>query len=381
MNSPKINHIICKVASICNLSCDYCYVFNKQDQSYKLQTNLMSLIVANTFIMRLEEYLSINAAANVSITFHGGEPLLEDKSFYVRIAQKLEKYNSRVFLNIQTNGTLIDEDWCRIFNQFNFSVGISIDGDEQANMCRRYKDGIFAHKQIMNGYKLLVKNKVNHGILSVINIHISPKQFYDYFKSIGASYIDCLLPDANYETYNSSNNGVGMWLCQLFDIWFGDKERFSIRLFESIIKLILQPDCTVGGEMFGNTENGVIDINPNGDIDVPDTLRICNIKLKNKDYSIFYNHLTDICDEEIFQKFYYSHSDNYISSKCRLCVIRKICEGGLLAHRFSKQKQFNNPSVYCHELFLLVMQIQRKLCSQIKETIIDKIEINDFNAW
>ena len=128
MNSVKINHIICKVASICNLSCDYCYVFNKRDKSYKRQANLMSLAVADTFVMRLEEYLSLNTA-NVSITFHGGEPLLEDKNFYVRIAQKLEKFNSRVFLNIQTNGTIIDEEWCKIFNQFNLSVGISIDGD------------------------------------------------------------------------------------------------------------------------------------------------------------------------------------------------------------------------------------------------------------
>lgn len=311
MNSVKINHIICKVASICNLSCDYCYVFNKRDKSYKRQANLMSLAVADTFVMRLEEYLSLNTA-NVSITFHGGEPLLEDKNFYVRIAQKLEKFNSRVFLNIQTNGTIIDEEWCKIFNQFNFSVGISIDGDEQANIYRRYKNGTFAHRQIMNGYKMLVENKVRYGVLSVINTHIPPREFYDYFKSIGALYIDCLLPDANYETYNSSNNGIGIWLCQLFDIWFEDKKRFSIRLFESIIKLILQSESTVGGEMFGNTENGVIDINPNGAIDVPDTLRICNIKLKNKNYSIFNNRLTDICDEEIFRKFYYSHSDNYM---------------------------------------------------------------------
>lgn len=380
MNPVKINHIICKVASICNLSCDYCYVFNKQDKSYKRQANLMSLAVADTLVMRLEEYLSLNTA-NVSITFHGGEPLLEDKSFYVKIAQKMEKFNSRVFLNIQTNGTLLDEDWCQIFNRYNISVGISIDGDEHANIYRRYKNGAFAHKQIMNGYKMLVENKVRFGVLSVINTHISPMEFYDYFKSIGVLYIDCLLPDANYETYNSSNNGIGIWLCQLFDIWFGDKKRFSIRMFESIIKLILQPESSVGGEMFGNTENGVIDIDPNGTIDVPDTLRICNIKLRDKKYTIFSNQLTDICDEDIFQKFYYSHSDNYISSKCKLCVIRKICGGGLLAHRFSKKRLFNNPSVYCHELYLLIMQIQRKLCSQMKETNIDKIEIDDFNAW
>lgn len=68
------------------------------------------------------------------------------------------------------------------------------------------------------------------------------------------------------------------------------------------MKLILRPNWTVGGEMFGNTTNGVIDISPNGDIDVPDTLRICNTDLKKGKYSINRNKLIDICEEDIFQK-------------------------------------------------------------------------------
>lgn len=380
MNSVEINHIFLKVASTCNLSCDYCYVFNKQDKSYLHQDNLMSVAVANTFIARLKEYLSQNKR-KVTITFHGGEPLLEDKSFYVELAQKLIGFRDRVNLNVQTNGTLIDTEWCTIFNLYDISVGISIDGDEQANVCRRFRNGSYAYKHIIRGYSLLVENGVSHGILSVINTHVSPIVFYNHFKSIGAQYIDCLLPDANYETYNSSNTGIGIWLCQLFNIWFKDKKRFSIRLFESIIKLIFLPSGAVGGEMFGNTQNGVIDISPNGDIDVPDTLKICNSDFKKRNYSIFNNQLTDICNEEIFQRFYSSHSDKYISAKCRSCLIREICGGGILAHRYSKVRQFDNPSVYCHELFLLVMHIQRKLCSQMDETIIDKIDINDFRAW
>lgn len=69
--------------------------------------------------------------------------------------------------------------------------------------------------------------------------------------------------------------------------------------------------------MFGNTTNGVIDISPNGDIDVPDTLRICNTDLKKGKYSINRNKLIDICEEDIFQKIYYSHTDRYISGKCK----------------------------------------------------------------
>lgn len=340
----------------------------------------MSINVAKTFILRLEEYLS-QSEGSVFITFHGGEPLLEDKSFYEEIAQNLLDKRDRVHLNIQTNGTLIDKEWCDIFNKYNISIGISLDGNEQANGCRKFRNGTYAYHHIIEGYKLLVENKVRHGILSVINTHVSPIVFYNHFKSLDVQYIDCLLPDANYESYNASNIGIGMWLCQLFNIWFFDKNRFSIRIFESIIKLILLPSSDVGGEMFGNTKNAVVDISPNGNIDVPDTLKICNLDLKGANYSIFNNKLTDIYNDELFQRFYSSHTDSYISSKCKSCLIREICGGGILAHRYSKKRQFDNPSVYCHELFYLVMHIQNALCSQMDVAVIDKIDINDFNAW
>lgn len=377
----NINHIIFKTTSICNLSCEYCYVFNKQDRSYQYQDDLMSLDVVNVFMTRLEEYLSVNKNLNVYITFHGGEPLLQNKSFYIEFANKLQNFPNQVKLNIQTNGTLIDEEWCNIFKKYNISVGISIDGNEKANSYRKFKNGLCAYSQILRGYDLLVKHNVPFGVLSVINTKVSPLDYYTYFKNIKAQYVDCLLPDANYQTYNSSNRGMGIWLCQLFDIWYSDKERFSIRFFESIMKLILRPNWAVGGEMFGNTTNGVIDISPNGDIDVPDTLRICNTDLKKGKYSIYRNKLIDICEEDIFQKFYYSHTDRYISGKCKKCIIREICGGGILAHRFSHENKFDNPSVYCYDLFLIIMHIQRVLCLDLKDGVIDEININDFNAW
>lgn len=378
----EINHIILKVASICNLSCDYCYVFNKQDKSYLIQNNVMTYEIARTLINRIEKYLSRNTNKTICITFHGGEPLMAGKLFYEQFASELHsKVGNRAMLSIQTNGTLIDKEWCDIFKKYKIAVGISIDGDKEANIHRKDKDNVPAYDRIINGYILLVKNGLTPGILSVINTKQSPQDYYNYLKSIDAKYVDCLFPDATYDTYDFSCRGIGMWLCQLFCIWINDKNRFSIRLFESIIKLVIKPYEKVGGEMFGNTSNGVIDINSNGDIDIPDTLRICNKEMKTDHYDIFNNNLNNIFREDIFQRFYDSHSNKYLADKCKKCVIKNICGGGILAHRYSKNNSYDHPSVYCYDLICIICYIQHFTCENLKQKKIERIDINDFKSW
>ena len=376
----QINQIILKITSICNLSCKYCYVFNKDDKSYRLQNDVISRDVIDAFIDKLTDYQKNENNAVATITFHGGEPLMAGKDVVENIASLIRRQcGKKMQLSIQTNGTLVDSEWCDIFNRNKISVGISIDGNRQANRKRVFANQRVTFDKVIGSYNLLKERGVNVGVLSVISTKCSPIDYYSFLKDYNITHVDCLFPDATYETIDKSSLGIGIWLSQLFDLWFKDNKRPSIRLFESILKLIFDPFREVGGEMFGSTTNGVVDINPNGDIDIPDTLKICNKNLISQKYSIFKNTLQDICCEKNFKLFYLSHSEHALSTLCQQCIIKPVCGGGILAHRYSIERGFDNPSVYCYDLFMIIKHIQNTICDETDR--IKKIQIEDFKAW
>lgn len=330
---------------------------------------------------RIEEYLKKTKRKSIELTFLGGEPLITGIDFYRNFFALANKniHSGRIIYSIQTNGTLLNSEWINLFRLHNVFIGVSLDGDEEANKDRIMKSGKPAFLQALKGIKIALSRKMDIGILSVIPVNTSPLAYYSFFKKLGIQYLDCLIHDATYETYNSDNRGVGIWLCQLYDIWINDKERISIRTFESIIRLLCNPTLKIGGEILGNSENGVIDITPNGDITIPDTMLICGENCTPKNISVLSNNLDDIFDNPIFELYYNSHKENFLAEKCRKCCIKSVCGGGMLAHRFSKGRGFTNPSVYCFDLFLLIKHIQNDFLSRMNISSIKTLTIQDFD--
>lgn len=384
----KIQQMILKVTSECNLSCKYCYVFNKQDKSYLHEPNIIKETTIIALLRNIDEYCRQKQIKQFHITFHGGEPLLAGMDFYknfIALSEELIKF-SHLILSIQTNGILLSSEWCTFFKENNIKVGLSIDGDRDANRNRIFKNGQEAFDDILNGF-ILANKYITIAILSVINTQVSPQRYYKFLKKIGVKYLDCLLPDATHDTINKQSMGIGFWLCQLFSIWFHDEEEQKpvIRMFEDICNLILgkYDHC---GEMFGSGYNGVIDVRTDGTIDIPDTLRICNRPLLMKTYNINNNALIEIESEKIFKTFYNSHQSEYLSEKCNKCLIKSICGGGILAHRYSNENKFNNPTVYCNDIFMLITHIQNKMLDDIDQSFIvksgiEKLSILDYTAW
>lgn len=106
---------------------------------------------------------------------------------------------------------------------------------------------------------------------------------------------------------------------------------------------------------------------------------ICGNRLIQQKITVQTNSLTDIFNEPIYQLYHDSHKEHSLSNKCRNCCIKNICGGGMLAHRFSKNRGFDNPSVYCFDLFLLIKHIQNDLVSRLKDSSIEPLTIQDFN--
>jgi len=166
------------VGSSCNLACRYCYYLQKG--SGKMSDELLE-----TFI---RQYIEAQTQPEVLFTWHGGEPLLQPLSFYERALQLQQKYaHGRHIDNcLQTNGTLLTDEWCDFLHRNNFLVGISMDGPEPLHNHYRQQ-----FRRVMHGVQLLQKHKVMWNAMATVNRHNAerPLEFYQFFRDIGCEYL------------------------------------------------------------------------------------------------------------------------------------------------------------------------------------------------
>lgn len=241
------------IGSICNLACHYCYYLNKEHlyprgESFRMPDEI------------LEEYIvqHIDASPDPEIRFswHGGEPTVLGLDYFrkiVALQRKHQPSNRRIANGIQTNGTLLDEDWCRFLAAKGFAVGLSLDGpQEMHDQYRVTKDKKPTHEQTMRGYKLLQQHRVCTDILCVVNARNVkfPVQVYRFFKQINAQYIS-FLPLVEPQT--DAEGGVshitapaedwGVFLCTIFDEWRDqDIGRIKVQIFEEAARTAFNQD-------------------------------------------------------------------------------------------------------------------------------------------
>src|SRR5215471_13169919 len=135
-----VRTFILKVASRCNLNCDYCYMYNKGDLSYIRQPKRMSSLVSSAMLNRVQKYCTDHGMQEVEFVFHGGEPLLAGKRFFrefVCEAKRLLSPAVTPIFNMQTNGTLLDQDWLDLLIELKIGFGISLDGPKEINDSHR----------------------------------------------------------------------------------------------------------------------------------------------------------------------------------------------------------------------------------------------------
>lgn len=175
----------------CNLACKYCYYLEKANLYADNPKEVMSDELLEKFI---SEYIAAQTMPQVLFTWHGGETLMRPVNFYKRVMELERKYAAgRTIDNcIQTNGTLITDEWCRFFKEHNWLVGVSIDGPQEFHdEYRRNKGGRPSFRQVMHGISLLNKHGVEWNALAVVNDFNGdyPLDFYHFFKEIGCRYI------------------------------------------------------------------------------------------------------------------------------------------------------------------------------------------------
>ncbi|CAL2102117.1 Elp3 domain-containing protein [Tenacibaculum sp. 190130A14a] len=382
----NFNSLAIKIASRCNLNCSYCFMYNLGDTTYKKQPKFMSSETVNHIIEKTKNYVKKYNKKEFSFIFHGGEPLLAPKEFYIEFIQKVkiiqQEFPDVDFqFDLQTNGVLLNKEWANLFKELNISPSISVDGTKKAHdMYRVDHKGKGSYDSIFKNVQLL-KNEMNFAdIACVINIEETPIDIYNSFKKMDVSYVNFLIPDYTHDNYPFDPNKTLMadWLIDLFNIWIQDTNRFKIPLFLGLLNSLMRVNDNA------KNESTVLVIETNGEIEAIDSLKACGNGFTKTGLNIN-NHSFDDIQETPLGNLYFNDFNTKLCNQCLECPLNEICKGGRLVHRYSKEKGFNNASVYCNDLIKLIAHIQKFFIScypelHEKENIeaIDPIEIKNY---
>lgn len=211
--------------ALCNLSCRYCYYLEKRELYPAEQRPLLSDELLEEFT---RQYIEAQTMPQVLFTWHGGETLLRPISFYQRALALQRRYaHGRQIDNcLQTNGTLLTDEWCEFFRENHFLIGISIDGPQVFHdHYRRSRSGGPSWHDVMRGIRLLQKHGVEWNAMAVVNSYNAdhPLEFYRFFRDIGCQYLQFTpiveRQDGMVTDFSVSPEQWGRFLCTLYDEW------------------------------------------------------------------------------------------------------------------------------------------------------------------
>ena len=326
------------IGSLCNLDCHYCYYLKKEHLYPEGETFQMPNEILEDYIV---QHIDASPEAVIRFSWHGGEPTVLGLDYFrevVELQRKHQPPDRRIANGIQTNGTLLDEDWCRFFAREGFAVGISLDGPrEMHDRYRVTKDQKPTHEQTMRGYELLQKHGVYTDILCVVNAHNVrfPLQVYRFFKQINARYITFL---PMVEPQPEAEGGVspisvpaeawGAFLCTVFDEW-RDKDigRVKVQIFEEATRTAFNQEHSLC--IFRPTCGDIPVVEHNGDFYSCDHFVDVEHRLGN----IEETPLVELLESPAQRAFGEAKLET-LPRYCRECRVRAMCNGGCPKNRF-----------------------------------------------
>ena len=331
------------VGSLCNMRCKYCYYLDKAALYDYRQPQMDEAL--------LENYIRANIEGNnspvIAFAWHGGEPLLAGKEFFRKAVALQQRYaeGRTVENSIQTNGLLVDDEWCAIFRDNNFLVGVSIDGPESIHDAHRVDAGgnpTFA--RVMKGIERLYRNRVEYNTLTTINIHSEGRgaEVYNFLRQISVFMqflpVAELLCDGRVQSpenqgadiapWSVSAKGFGQFMCDIFDVWVkNDVGRRYVQLFDATLALMVgvQPSVCSLCETCGSG----LTVEHNGDVYCCDHFVYPEYKIGN----IHTDRLADLayCDRQ----FEFGVAKRaLLPRECRHCKFYNLCHGECPKHRF-----------------------------------------------
>ncbi|MDR1499362.1 MAG: anaerobic sulfatase-maturation protein [Tannerellaceae bacterium] len=326
------------VGATCNLRCRYCYYLGKRRLYPGEGKMAMTDELLDIFI---RQYLEAQTQPEVLFTWHGGEPLLRGIDFYRRAMSLQKKYASgrKVDNCIQTNGTLLDDEWCRFLADNNFLVGISVDGPQALHdRYRRMHGGRPSFQKVIGGLALLTRHKVEFNAMATVGAHNEgyPLEFYRFFKQAGIHYIQFTplvdMIDGRPAPWSVTPAGWGDFLIAIFDEWIKhDVGKYFVQYFEATLAnwAGVQPGLCSLAKTCGHA--GVMEFN--GDVYSCDHFVFPGYKLGN----IRSHTLTGMMYSEK-QLSFGAAKQSRLHDKCKQCRYLFACNGECPKNRITTEK-------------------------------------------
>jgi uncharacterized protein len=358
---------IVKVHSRCDLSCDYCYMYEMADQSWRGRPRAMSPETAELTARRIGEHARTHGLRDITLILHGGEPLLAGRdliSLLITSTRRRAGPKTTVNAVVQTNGVGLSDAYLKLFDDLGVRVGVSIDGDATAHdRHRRFASGRGSYEAVAAALCRLQRfPHLYGGLLCTVDLRNDPLRTYRALADFGPPKIDFLLPHGTWDqpppgrVPDPASTPYADWLIEVFDYWY-PKPQTRIRLFEEIMHLLL--GGAADSEIVGLAPARMVVIETDGSLEQEDTLKIAyegapvtglHVARDSLDAALL---LPQLVARQI--------GSRALAGQCRVCPVRAVCGGGLYSHRYRAGTGFANPSVYCPDLLALISHVRDRV--------------------
>ncbi|MCE5185906.1 MAG: anaerobic sulfatase maturase [Planctomycetaceae bacterium] len=332
----------------CNLACDYCFYACKSayfgGASHRMTPEVQEKLV--------QSYLGLGFEQS-SFAWQGGEPTLMGLDFYKRLVELQKQYGNdgQIVSNaLQTNGILLDDEWCSFLAEYKFLCGISLDGpQEYHDVYRRDRAGKGTFDRVMSGIEACRRNGAEFNILVLLNnVNVEhPDALFDFFRDLGIEYLQfvpCVEPSPDDPSkpapYSITAEQYGQFLCRFFDRWmeYGIR-KLSVRLFDGLLNTLLNlppAECT-----FARLCSDYIVVEHNGDAYCCDFFVQSDTRLGN----IMETPIEQLAGSPLKQEF--ARRKTELHNKCFVCRHLDLCRGGCPKDRLALSGTQKEPSYFC----------------------------------
>ena len=356
---PRAFNIMLKPAgSLCNLDCNYCYYLDKAS-IYGGREPRMSIDMLETVV---REYIAANEVPELTFNWHGGEPLVLGLDFYKKALEFERKYadGKKIHNTLQTNGTLLTQEWADFLKANDFLVGISLDGPKDIHdRYRKDKGGFPTFDKVMKGLGILRRTGVEFNTMTTVNKASEGRglEVYQFLKYVGSRYmqfmpvvehvkyplnakgkpmkharpyiVDPTEPDAGLAGWSISDIAYGRFLCDIFDYWVrNDVGAYFVNMFDATLAgwcNVLPGTCALAQTCGGNSV-----IEHNGDLYPCDHFVYTDRLLGN----IREKTIAEMMDSQKQIRFGIDKR-NTLPRQCRNCEFLRLCNGECPKHRFN----------------------------------------------
>lgn len=378
-----------KIHSLCNLSCDYCYVYFAADQSWRRRPAVMGLDTVRQTADRIAEHAREHGLGKVRIILHGGEPLLVGRThlgaLLTVVAERLAGV-VEVSVSMQSNGALLDEAWLALLREHRVGVSVSLDGSRAAHdRHRRYANGRSSHDQVVRGLRLL--NSPQHralfvGILCTLDLANHPVETYEALLEFSPPRVDFLLPHGTWRhpppglehrevppeeppavVPKGEPTPYARWLTAAFDRWFdAPYKETRVRMFEEIVSGVLGD--AVNAEGLGIDPVDLVVVEADGSMEHSDSLKVVAEGAPHTGLDVYGHSFSDALETEVIRRRQAGLEG--LSRTCRECGLVQVCGGGLFTHRSHPATGFATPSVYCYDLWVLIDHVRTRVHAEME---------------